>query len=288
MKQEQVMRKSFYVNGLLIIIKILSGIFFHSTALIADGIHSISDLLSDIFVLLGLRQAKKPADEDHPLGHGKFEYVLSFILGLSIITIAYNLGKSVIENFNQDAIIPEFISLVIVVIVVIMKFILSRYLINQGKILDSEIIRASGKESLTDVYSSAIVFVGIISVILGDYFNNPWLLKGDKIASLIIAALIIKIGIEVIIDSIQSLQGKAVKDEVKQHYCEMIMTVEGVLDVDQLDMIMYGPYYQALVEIQVDGNLTVKEGHDIAMNVTELLNQDEKINHVIVHVNPEE
>ena len=90
----KIMRNSFYVNIFLIVVKVLSGIFFNSVALIADGVHSISDLMSDVFVILGMRQVSKPADKEHPFGHGKFEYVLSLFLGMSIILVAYNLGKS--------------------------------------------------------------------------------------------------------------------------------------------------------------------------------------------------
>ena len=208
-------------------------------------------------------------------------------MGLSIIFIAYNLGRYVIVNFNETPTIPSVISLFIVVIVVVVKVFLSRYLILQGKKLDSEIITASGKESLTDVYSSAVVFVGILSVLLGEYFKVDWLLKGDKVASVLIALFIVRIGIQIIWEAITSLQGKAVKKEVSEHYRNMINSIDGVIDVDHLDMISYGPYYQVLVDIRVDGNITVKEGHDIARKVSIKLNGDEKICHVIVHVNPE-
>jgi len=283
-----IMRKSFYVNIFLIIVKVLSGIFFSSVALIADGVHSTSDLMSDVFVLLGMRQVAKPADDDHPFGHGKFEYVLSLFLGISVILVAYNLGKSVIENFNIDPVIPSPITLVIVVIVVIAKFILSRYLLKQGELVDSEIIRASGKESLTDVYSSVIVFVGIISVLLGEYFHQDWMLKGDKVASVFIALFIVKIGVEIIVKAVQNLLGKAVSKEICDSYKEAIEQVQGVIKVDHIDMISYGPYYQALVTIVVDGNMSVKDGHEIAEIVTSKMEKNEKINHVIVHVNPEE
>ena len=288
MKLERVMRKSFFVNIILVIIKLISGVLFNSLALIADGVHSISDLLSDVFVILGIRHSVKPADEDHPFGHGKFEYVLSFILGLSIILIAYNLGKNVIVNFDEPTKIPATISLVVVLVVVIAKFILARYLIKQGEIQDSEIVSASGKESLTDVFSSVVVFIGIISVIVGNNINAPWMLKGDKIASVIIAIFIVKIGVEIIFGSIKSLQGTAVKPEINQRYRDMINSVTGVIEVDHLVMITYGPYYQALVDIRVDGNMSVKAGHDIAKRVNDLLYEDEKICHVIVHVNPED
>jgi len=287
MRQEVVMRKSFAVNIVLVAIKVLSGFVFNSVALIADGVHSISDLLSDVFVILGMRHSGKPADDDHPFGHGKFEYVLSFILGLSIITIAYNLGKNVIVNFAEPVKIPSIVSLAIVTLVVLVKLVLARYLIKQGEILDSEIISASGKESFTDVISSVVVFVGILCVILGERFDSQILLKGDKIASIMIALFIVKIGIEIIFNAIKSLQGKAVRSEISVQYEEMIETVPGVIKCDHLVMITYGPYYQALAEIRVDGKITVKEGHDIAEAVTLKLLNDEKICHAIIHVNPE-
>lgn len=288
MKLQKIMQKSFIVNIILVIMKILSGIFFNSIALIADGVHSISDLMSDVFVILGIRHSIKPADDDHPFGHGKFEYVLSLFLGLSIILIAYNLGKAVIMDFNAIPVIPSTISLVVIIIVVVVKLFLAKYLIDEGKKQDSEIITASGKESMSDVISSAVVFVGVISVIIGNYFNVEWLLKGDKVASVIIAAFIIRIGIIIVFDAIKSIQGRTVKTDICDEYSRIISGVEGVINVDQLDMVAYGPYYQAIVEISVESIITVKEGHDIAERVHEELMNSEKICHVSVHVNPEE
>jgi len=287
MKLQSIMIRSFVVNIFLIIIKVIGGIIFNSYALIADGVHSISDLLSDVFVILGIKHSLKPADDEHPLGHGKFEYVLSFILGLSIILIAYNLGKNVIVDFNDIIKVPSFITLAIVVMVVVIKLFLARYLLKKGKELDSQIISASGKESLTDVFSSIVVFFGIISVIVGEFFEIDWLLKGDKVASIIIAIFIIRIGLQIIYDSIKLMQGKSVNKEVREEFKNNILKVAGVINVDRLVMIAYGPYYQALVDIRVDGNITVKEGHEIAENVTKKLYSNEKINHVVVHVNPE-
>ena len=288
MKLEGIMKRSFFVNIFLVVVKIISGLLFNSYALVADGVHSISDLMSDIFVILGIRHSLKPADDEHPFGHGKFEYVLSFILGLSILTIAYNLGKSVITNFNDVAKVPSSISLVVVVLVVIIKLYLATYLIKKGKEVDSQIISASGKESLTDVFSSIIVFFGIISVIIGERVGLDFLLKGDKVASIIIAVFIIRIGFLIIYDAIKSMQGKSVSKDICVIYKEQIKQVPGVIDVDHIDMIAYGPYYQALVDIRVDGNKTVTEGHDIAESVTKQLYSNEKICHVVVHVNPEE
>ena len=288
MNLQSIMKKSFYVNIFLIVIKIVSGIFFGSVALIADGIHSISDLMSDVFVILGIGHSLKPADDEHPFGHGKFEYILSLILGLFIILIAFNLGKEVIMNFNDPVVIPKLITLAVVVLVVFVKLYLARYLIKKGKEIDSQIIRASGQESLTDVFSSIVVFVGILGVMIGEATGLDFLLKGDKIASVIIALFIVKIGLQIVFEAIVALQGKAVSKKISNLYHQIILDVPGVITVDNLDMIAYGPYYQALVDIGVKSSITVKEGHDIALKVSEALYGDEKICHVVVHVNPEE
>jgi len=288
MNLQKIMKRSFIVNLFLVVLKVVSGLLFNSYALIADGIHSTSDLMSDIFVILGIKHSLKPADDEHPFGHGKFEYVLSFILGLSIILIAYNLAKSVIVNFNDVAEVPNIISLIVVIFVVVIKLFLATYLIRKGKEVDSQIISASGKESLTDVFSSIIVFFGIISVIIGEKSGLDILLKGDKIASILIAVFIVRIGIIIIYDAVKSMQGKSVSKEICSLYEKEIKMVKGVIDVDHIDMIAYGPYYQALIDIRVDGKKTVTEGHDIAENVTKKLYESEKICHVVVHVNPEE
>ena len=288
MNLQKIMKRSFIVNLFLVVLKVVSGLLFNSYALIADGIHSTSDLMSDIFVILGIKHSLKPADDEHPFGHGKFEYVLSFILGLSIILIAYNLAKSVIVNFNDVAEVPNIISLIVVIFVVVIKLFLATYLIRKGKEVDSQIISASGKESLTDVFSSIVVFFGIISVIIGEKSGLDILLKGDKIASILIAVFIVRIGIIIIYDAVKSMQGKSVSKEICSLYEKEIKMVKGVIDVDHIDMIAYGPYYQALIDIRVDGKKTVTEGHDIAENVTKKLYESEKICHVVVHVNPEE
>lgn len=286
MRLKKIMQRSLIVNVILIVMKLITGFVFRSTALIADGVHSISDMLSDLFVIIGINHSFKPADEDHPFGHGKFEYILSLFLGMSIIIIAFNLAKQVIVNFNEPVVIPSALSLIVVVVVVVVKLILARYLINQGKRQNSEIIKASGMESFSDVLSSAIVFVGLGFVFLGQYLDIYWLQLGDRIASILIALFIIRIGIIIIYEAIHSLQGKSVDEQICKVYKDIAETVEGVIRVDHIDMVSYGPYYQAIIDIAVKKDLTVKKGHDIAETVYDRLKKEEKICHVSVHVNP--
>jgi cation diffusion facilitator family transporter len=176
--------------------------------------------------------------------------------------------------------------LLVVVVVIGVKLILARYLIRQGEALDSEIVRASGAESFSDVISSAVVFVGIAGVLLGDAYGIDWLLYGDKVASVLIALFIIRIGILIVWQAIQSLQGKKANPAIALEYLACIQDIDGVLKVDHLDLISYGPYYQAIVDIRVDGAMSVKAGHDIAERVEAALMNNEKICHVSVHVNP--
>lgn len=286
MKLRQIMQRSLIVNVILIVMKLITGFLFRSTALIADGVHSISDMLSDLFVIIGINHSFKPADEDHPFGHGKFEYILSLFLGMSIILIAFNLAKQVIVNFSDPIVIPSALSLIVVVVVVVVKLILARYLINQGKIQRSEIIKASGMESFSDVLSSAIVLIGLGFVFLGQYLDIYWLQLGDRVASVLIALFIIRIGIIIIYEAIHSLQGKSVDEKICKVYKDIAETVEGVIRVDHIDMVSYGPYYQAIVDIAVQKDLSVKKGHDIAETVYDRLKEEEKICHVSVHVNP--
>jgi cation diffusion facilitator family transporter len=281
------MRKSLFGNMFLVILKIIGGFILHSTALLADGIHSISDLISDVFVLLGIRHSHKPADDDHPFGHGKFEYVLSLFLGLSIMFVAVELAINVIRNWSSVGTVPGWSALVLVVFVIGFKFYLASYLIQAGKKMDSQVIQASGKESLSDVFSSAVVLLGIAFVIIGDRFQIAWMTRGDKVASILIALFIIRMGVKIIYDAIISIQGKSVKPEIVNKYRHCIEDVEGVIKVDHMDLIAYGPFYQAIVDIRVNGEITVKEGHDIAHKVETNLLENEKICHVSVHVNPE-
>ena len=285
-QQLTVMLKSFFVNTVLIALKISAGFAFKSQALIADGIHSFSDFLSDIMVIIGIKQSAKPADKEHPFGHGKLEYVVSIFLGISILLVAYQMIRFFVLNINDTLEAPSLLGLFVALIVIVVKAVLSRYLLLSGKILESHMIIASGKESMTDVISSIAVLIGIGLTVIGHQFNITWLYLSDRIAALFIAFLIAKIAIEILIDSAKMILGKSAPQTVLDSTKKRIESVPGVLHVDRLDMIVYGHYYQVMVEILVDGNLSVESGHNIATVTQGVLQENEKIAHVLVHVNP--
>ncbi len=284
---EKVMYKSFFSNLILVIVKVVGGFLFRSAALIADGVHSLSDLLTDTMVVFGIRHSAKPADREHPLGHGKFEYVISIFLGISILFMAYQIIQSAIVNFNNGVEVPSLLGIYVVAFAILTKLLLSRYVIAKGKALESQALLASGKESFGDVLSSVIVLVGILLTVVGSRFDVSWLLYGDRIASLVIGLFIVKLGLEIIVDAVRSILGKSAPEMVRTKTKREAENVEGVIGVDHLDMIVYGHYYHVMIDIRVAGDMTVSQGHDIASEVKEILMKNKKIAHVIVHVNPE-
>ena len=285
--RNQVMIKSFVVNAGLIILKALGGIFFASTALIADAIHSLSDFLSDTLVLIGLKHSNKPPDEEHPFGHGKIEYVLSLLLGVGILFIAYQLITHVIGTLRETPTAPSLHAVYVAIGVIVIKVLLARYILVKAKRLDSQVLKASASESYSDALGSAVVVLGIGLGVLGAAFNIPALLYGDALAALVIVIFIVRIAFMIIADAIRSILGKSASKPILDETRAVCESVGGVRQVDKLRMIVYGHYYQVMVDIRVDGNITVKEGHDIASAVKKKLKKSKKIGHVIVHVNPE-
>ena len=197
MKITKVLLVSSITNIFLSIIKILFGFIGKCNALIADGIHSLSDLSTDLVAILGNHLSLKPADKKHPFGHGKTEYLTSLIIGIVIII----LGLSLIYNiFNKEIIIPDLLMIIVSLFTIISKLLLSNYIYKKGILYSNNILIASGKESRADVYSSIFVLMSIILMQFSNEFN---ILKyADMFSTVIIALFIIKIGFNILKDNI--------------------------------------------------------------------------------------
>ncbi len=281
------MAKSFLVNASLIVIKGAGGFLFFSTALIADAFHSLSDLVSDTLVIFGVRQTKKPPDREHPIGHGKIEYVLSIFLGFVVLFIAYQIGRQAVAVFGDTPTAPSIYALVVVVFVIASKLLLSRYLLARADVLHSQVLKASGKESFVDVLGSVVVLLGVSFGYLGGRTGVTWLLYADSVAALLVILFIIRVAISILADSVSSIIGKNAPESVIEETKNHIEQIEGVRGVDKLTMLVYGHYYQVMVDIRVDGSKSVAEGHEIAHEVRNRLRAEKQIQHITVHVNPE-
>ena len=278
MKTERVMKISFITNFLLSCFKIINGFILKSSALIADGIHSFSDLITDVVAIVGDRFANKPNDSEHPYGHGNAEYLTSFIIGLMIILMGLILIK---ETVQQVVTIPSYLVSVVSLITIVCKYFLASFLMKKGKLYNNNILIASGKESKTDVISSIVVFLSSILILFRNYLD---ILKySDKVAGVVVGIFIIVTGFKIVKENTVMILGKKADDTALRN---KLLTIPNILNVDDIIMIKYGPYYKAYVEVTMNIRL-LKKAHDMAHNIeNEIKNELTNIKYINIHVNP--
>lgn len=273
---------SMIVNVFLSLIKIISGILGSCNSLIADGIHSISDLSTDIIAIIGNKLSLKPADNKHPYGHGKIEYLTSLIISIVILF----LGFSIIYNtINRQTVIPKVWVLIVSFITIISKYFLSSFIIKQGKRINSTILIASGYESRSDAVGSIGVFLSVIVMHLSSYIN---IFKyADKVATIIIAILIIKTGFNILKENIGLLLGEQLIDEDYLQKIKNIIYEEEDLKIKNIHILRNGPYNHLVATITMNNFISLEEAHDkIDLIELKVKEYDEKIKYVTIHVEP--
>lgn len=276
-KINKVMVTSFITNILLAIFKVVSGIIGASGALIADGIHSLSDMITDIFAVVGNTISKKPADFEHPFGHGNAEYLTCLVIGIMIGFMGINIIKEAVETTSNT---PNILTAVIVLITIIVKLALSNYVIKKGKEYDSDILVSSGKESFSDVISSLVV---LLSVLLSKKF-----VYSDKIAMIIVGILILKISYQLLRENLSNLLGKQVLDkDYIDNIKQIIKNHKDIKDIDELIIIKYGSSKKIDCEVSMDKKMTLEKVHKIIDHIEkEIKRKDKTVLNIIIHVNP--
>lgn len=282
MKITKVLLVSSITNIFLSIIKILFGFIGKCNALVADGIHSLSDLSTDFVAIFGNHLSLKPADKKHPFGHGKTEYLTSMIIGIVIII----LGLSLIYNiFNKEIIIPDLIMILVSLFTIISKLLLSNYIYKKGILYDNNILIASGKESRADVYSSIFV---LLSIILMQFSNEVSILKyADMFSTIIIALFIIKTGFNILKDNIGTLLEEQVLDKKYLKEIKSIITsFDDIVEIKDLYVLRYGPYYK-LVSNVIMKDLLLTDAHNVIDEIeNKLKEKDNRIKYVFIHMEP--
>ena len=283
MKITKVLLVSSITNIFLSIIKILFGFIGKCNALIADGIHSLSDLSTDFVAIFGNHLSLKPADKKHPFGHGKTEYITSVIIGIVIIL----LGLSLIYNiFNKEITIPNLLMILVSLFTIISKYILSSYIYKKGIEYSNNILIASGKESKADVYSSIFV---LISIVLMQFSNELSILKyADMFSTIIIALFIIKTGFNILSDNIGILLEEQVLDkEYIKEIKNIITSFNEIVEIKDLYILRYGPYFK-LVSNVIMKDLSLTDAHKIIDEIEKKLKEkDDKIKYVFIHMEPQ-
>mgnify|MGYP006279492581 FL=1 len=274
---------SLVANILLAILKVIVGFVFSSKALIADGFHSISDVVSTVIILMSMRISKTPPDQDHPYGHGKAESIATIILGLIlIITGVFLIKDAVISIINNQIAVPGTLVLWVSALSILVKELLYRYTVKIGKEINSKGLIADAHHHRSDALSSVAALIGAAGARLG----YPIL---DPVAGLVVSSLIIKVGVEILLDAIDDLMDAVPNPNKVNEIMSDVEDISEVITVGDIKLRSYGPYLYVDVDIVVNDELTVIEGHKIAVNVKEyIIENHDRVQEVMVHVDPKQ
>ncbi|WP_432473922.1 cation diffusion facilitator family transporter [Amphritea sp. HPY] len=282
-KQQQAQRVTLVgaiIDTILGLLKITIGLIAHSSALVADGIHSLSDLLTDFLVVAVLKYSHQEPDEDHPWGHARFETIGTVLLGCILIAVAGAMAyESVLILLTSDQIpLPEWPALIVAAVSIGAKEWIFHYTMAVGKRIKSDLIIANAWHSRTDALSSIVVFIGVAGAMSG----YVWL---DALAAVIVAFVVAKVGWELTWKSIKELVDTGLPEEQVSQYTTEIMRVEGVLSVHSFKSRNMGSQSLLEMHLQVAPHLSASEGHYIGdAAVYRLKGKFEDIGHVIFHI----
>ena len=272
------------VNIFLVIIKVVIGIIAKSQALIADGIHSLSDLFSDIVVLFGLKWGRKEEDEDHPYGHGRIETISSMLVGLLLILVGFGLVFDSFQSiYNHKDTAPGGLAIFAALISVILKEILYWYTVKIGRSIKSLAIIGNAWHHRTDALSSVAVLIGVMAA----YFNPAWHIA-DAYAELIVTIFILKVGKDLMWSAIKEVIDTAPDKKILKQLELTAIEIDDVLEAHDIRARYSGGQIFVEIHIVVDPELTVRQGHEIAKKVEKaLLREVDEVTRVIVHIDPE-
>jgi len=271
-------------NLFLAVIKIVFGYISQSQALIADGIHSLSDLISDGLVLIAAKHTSRAADANHPYGHGRIETVITVILGLLLIMVACGLAIDAVQRIMTPGALlhPSFLAIIVAMISITANECLYHYTIRVADKFRSNILRANAWHHRSDAISSVIVLIGVSGTMLGIEYL-------DALAAIGVAIMIIKIGWDFSVRSIRELVDTGLEPDTVETINKAILKVDGVKQLHSLRSRRMGGDALVDVHILVPPKLSVSEGHFIGEKVREqLIKQVDEVTDVMVHIDPED
>lgn len=274
---------SIIINVILCVFKISAGIIGNSKAMIADGVHTLSDVLATFVVYLGLRVSSKEADDNHPYGHEKYEPVFTKVVSIILIITGLLIGyESIMSLIRGNIVKPGKIALIAAFISIVVKEVMYWYTIKVAKDIKSIAMEADAWHHRSDAFSSIGTFAGILGARLGFTALDP-------IAGIIVSILILKVGVEFYLKAVRQLVDEAADEETIKKIKKLTCSLEGVKGIKTLKTRIFGNKLYVDIDIFVDGALTVEEGHDIAENVHDVIERGiEEVKHCMVHVEPME
>jgi cation diffusion facilitator family transporter len=272
---------SVVVNVLLTISQISVGLMSKSQGLVADGIHSLSDLVADFVVLFASHHSKKDADADHPYGHQRFETAASLVLGVLLLAVGVGMLGSAVRKLESPETIPQvhIVALWVAGVALVAKEALFRYMLAVAKRVKSSMLVANAWHARSDAASSLVVGVGITGNLLGFPILDP-------IAALIVGFMVAKMGWNFAWDALQDMMDRAVDDEEVGAIRKTLTETPGVSGVHDVRTRKMGDMIIVDAHIEVDATLSVEAGHDIAVAAQQRVMQHHRVLHLMTHVDP--
>ena len=273
-------------NVILSVFKLMAGFIAHSGAMISDAVHSASDVFSTFVVMIGVRMSTKDSDKEHPYGHERLECVaailLAFVLFLTGLAIGIKAITNIFSGDYADLQVPGMLALVAAIVSILGKEAMYWYTRHYAKKIDSGALMADAWHHRSDAFSSIGALVGIGGARMG----YPVM---DSVASLIIFFFILKAAYDIFKDAMDKMVDHACDEETETQMRACVMEHEQVLGIDMLQTRIFGNKIYVDVEIQVNGDYTLREAHSIAEDVHEQIEENfPKVKHIMVHVNPGE
>ena len=271
-------------NLLLSFFKLAAGLLGHSGAMISDAVHSASDVFSTIVAILGINISKKKSDQNHQYGHDRLECVAAIVLAVILFLTGVGIGiggiRNIISGISEDIAVPGAIALAAAILSILIKEWMYWYTRKAAKKINSGALMADAWHHRSDALSSIGAFVGI----LGARMGYPIL---DPLASVVICLFIGKAASDIFRDAIDKMVDKSCDPETLGKMRSIILEQPGVQNIDLLQTRLFGPKIYVDIEIAADGNLTLREGHEIAQRVHDAMEKEfPLVKHCMVHVNP--
>jgi len=269
------------VNLALTLLQISAGIFSKSQGLIADGIHSLSDLIADFIVLFANHHSKKDADEEHPYGHHRFETAASMILGILLMAVGIGMLWSAIVKLEHPDSVQKvhMVALWVACGSLLAKELLFRYMLRVAKRVKSSMLVANAWHARSDAASSLVVGIGII----GNLCGYPIL---DPIAALVVGVMVVKMGWEFGWDALHDLMDRSVDQEEVIAISKTLLETPGVNSIHDIRTRKMGDMILVDVHIEVDANISVEAGHDIAVLARQRVLQHHRVLNLMTHIDP--
>lgn len=278
------------VNVLLLVFKFLAGVLGHSSAMIADAVHSLSDFVTDVIVLVFVKISNKPQDKSHDYGHGKYETLALTVIGIALMAVAVGIivkGALKIAAWANGEVLeaPGMLAFWAAIVSIVLKEAVFRYSIIKARKLNSKAVEANAWHHRSDALSSIGTAVGIGGAV---FLGQQWTIL-DPIASVAVGAFIVKVAFDLLKNGIGDLMEQSLPDQVEDEILKIVAEVPGIAEPHDLRTRRIGNHYAIELHILMDGNLSLKEAHDKASEVEDLLREHYgEETHVAVHVEPKD